>query len=388
LLRSELYELEKVVGAISTETPTGSRPANRKNLTEQVRNVRAICADLQHKWTRQLLSTTKDGLVRRYVQYHEAGIIQLSDQYNRNANAAYLSSLEKSSFSDGISDELERLLDLLRHKFYPYFDIDHKISQYRCHKQCEDLRKHLAELKGKIPAAIDKALVDTVILSVEEMIEDAMHSGISYRQFDHVFGILSVTDQLLHILPGTTTEALARALYKQNFNTLHFQNWYREAFTLKLDRQLDNRERQKLIDEELQRMASVFVNPEKAFETELPSIDRALPAWLSEKKSSQGNAGKAPLKTNGEQNFPLNLSVPQFAMFIRVFSQAGCFPITNVSRITRFFTTHFTTKKQPNISVKSFGRAFYSLDQATAAIIRDHLQRMLNYVDKNYFPKY
>lgn len=385
MLRSELYELEKVVGAIFTETPTDSRPANRDNLAEQVRRVRTVCAELKHKWTQQLLSTAKDQIVKRYVQYHEAGIIQLSDQYSGDASIIYFSSIQNNSLFDGINQELEQLLDFLRHKFYQYFDVDHKISQHRCQKLGDDLRKHLIELKGKVPPEIDKALVDTVIFSVEEMIEDAMYSGISYRQFDHVIGILRITDQLLNIVQATTTDILARALYKQNFNTLHFQNWYKEAFSNKLAQLPDDMARQQLVDQELQRMASVFVNPDKVFESELASIDLILPAWLLDKKEKPERP--VFVKINGEGNFPLNLSVPQFAMFIRVFSQVGCFPVTNASRITRFFTSHFTTKKQPHISIKSFARAFYSLDQPSAAIIRDYLQRMLNYVNKTYFPK-
>jgi hypothetical protein len=39
-----------------------------------------------------------------------------------------------------------------------------------------------------------------------------------------------------------------------------------------------------------------------------------------------------------------------------------------------------------NISFKSFARAFYGADQTTAAVVRDFLQRMINYINKIYFP--
>jgi len=53
----------------------------------------------------------------------------------------------------------------------------------------------------------------------------------------------------------------------------------------------------------------------------------------------------------------------------------------------RFFTRHFTSKKQGRISIKSFNHAFYSKDQVTAAIVLDYLQKMVTYVNKVYFHK-
>jgi len=82
---------------------------------------------------------------------------------------------------------------------------------------------------------------------------------------------------------------------------------------------------------------------------------------------------------------PLTLSVAQFSMFIRICYRTGCFSLNNAAEIIRFFATNFTTKRQDAVSVKSFTKGFYSMDQTAAAVIRDFLQRMIALINKTYF---
>jgi hypothetical protein len=176
---------------------------------------------------------------------------------------------------------------------------------------------------------------------------------------------------------------LMRALYQQNMNSLYFHNWYQEFIAGQAAQTSNSQERDDFIAEQIKSLSGIFVPPDKALQPEIASTNLLFIPWLQE----QTIKGKG--HTRIEQpafQLPLNLSVPQFALFIRIFHKTGCFPLENVALITRFFTEHFTTKKQPHISKKSFGRAFYSLDQSAAAVVRDYLQKMLNYLNKTYFP--
>jgi hypothetical protein len=142
------------------------------------------------------------------------------------------------------------------------------------------------------------------------------------------------------------------------------------------------KEKQNYLSEQLKLYAGLFVSPEKSLQPEVGSTNIQLIGWLEE----QLGTGSNQIMVRTVEQFPLNLSVPQFALFVRICYKTACFPVENVARITRFFSEHFTTKKQPHISPKSFGRAFYNLDQSAAAVVRDFLQKMLNYLNKTYFP--
>jgi hypothetical protein len=385
LLRSEINELEKTVGALLNNAPIDNQSSYLKQITGWVARVQELCADLKKKWTRELLSNTKEQIVKRYIQYHQAGIIQLSDGVStRSSHTNFTTGSDALHVAyHKIIMELEGMLQFLSSQFYQYFDSDHTASKY--YRRQLDLK--VSEIEPLIlninQPLIDKALRIVVINSVKEVTADGIIGGISYREADQVYNLINMIYQLIVNGKNVTTERLIASLYLQNFNSLHFLNWYKEHILNQLSELIGDDNRDKFIDHQINGFSGVYVNAEKAIQVELPAIDRSIIPWLQEQTSTQT---LIPIVNSPSFQFPLNLSVPQFALFIRVFYKTGCFPIDNVALITRFFTEHFTTKKQPHISQKSFGRAFYNLDQSAAAVVRDFLQKMLNYLNKTYFP--
>ncbi|HEY4196423.1 MAG TPA: hypothetical protein VGM63_12860 [Mucilaginibacter sp.] len=385
MLKSELYELEKSVGAILIVDNVTNLSSYRKKVAGQVAHIQNICADLKRKWTHELLSSAKEQVIQRYVQFHQAGIIKLSNEVSRivpDLNITDEISPITTEYFNQVNAVLENVLEFLRRQFYKYFDIDHQATTYHCQLLRSKIAAFEPELKVYSNPAVDNSLITCVLTSVDDIVAEGSISGISYRQADQCLNLIRIIHQLLLFGSNTTTENLARALYQQNLNSLHFFDWYQDYFSALLNKLTDKKERSDFIGETVRTFAGIFVNPEKALQPELPATDNYIIPWLQE----QTGAGKETKKVKPSIQFPLNLSVPQFALFIRIFYKAGCFPVENVAMITRFFTEHFTTKKQSHISHKSFGRAFYSLDQSAAAVVRDFLQKMINYLNKTYFP--
>jgi hypothetical protein len=385
LLRSELYEIEMLVAEILKEAGQSENGHKDQRPDKRLQDVKMLCAGLKKNWTHQLFSTAKDPVIKRYVQFHQAGIIRLSDQVQRIASASKIGTDQKSdkgNFLDELNQELERIISFLRHKFYPYFDDNHRVSIYYCEQQFRLIADYESELEKYNKPEIDPKLIKAYIDSLQDFLNEAYASGMTYREAAYQLNWIRMSDQLLNNITTTTTSSLARAFYKQNLNTLHFANWYKDYWSGQLITATNKREVEILLQNEVSELQNIFVNPQHAMEPALPSIEQILIPFLE----ALIRPVQKEVKPNGNFLFPLNLSVPQFALFIRVCYKCGCFPMKNVAKIARFFTQHFTTKKQAHISYKSFGHAFYSLDQVTAAVVRDHLQQMLNYVNKTYFP--
>jgi hypothetical protein len=388
LLKSELNQLENLIKEVLENHSLKDESTAIQWLSDRVRSIQALCADLKKKWAHELFTSAKEQVITRYVQYHQAGITQLSDQVSRLMPVNELPSEKVDSYPqiEHILDELEQLLTFLKHQCYQYFDPDYKMTIYSCHRHCTRINEFRRELITYSGNEIEFALIEVISISVQEMTAEALQSGISYRHAEHLLNLLRMVHQVLHISKGMTTDDLARSLYRQNLNTLHFFNWYQKHILLLINKLPLKHDQENFIAEQVKTLAGIFADPEKALEPELPSIDLMLLPWLYENTRNHDNIARPISKTNIPTRLPLNLSVPQFAIFIRIFSQVGCFPDTNVAKIARFFTQHFTTKKQSNVSIKSFGKAFYSLDQSAAAIVRDFLQKMINYLNKTYFP--
>jgi len=383
LLKSALYQLEKLIGEVLENNRTSNDPDNLKRLPEQVKSVQTLSAEIKEKWVHELFSPAKEQVITRYVHYHQAGITQLSDQISGK-----IPEKPNSLFHhyEELLNELEQLLSFLKNQCYRYFDLDYKVTIHQCQKQRAKINEFSQELTEYSNSEIDITLIEVIAVSIRELTAEASHSGISYRQTEHVFNLLRMVHQLTHVIKGMITNDLAEALYRQNLNTLRFLNWYQAYLLNQIDQMPLNKDRENFIIDQVKTLSGIFVDPEKAFEPELPAVSVVLLPWLHRMSGYDHNTGRLPDKQDILLQMSLNLSVPQFAMFVRIFSQAGCFPETNVSQITRFFTQYFTTKKQIHISRESFRKAFYSLDQASAAIVRDYLQKMINYLNKTYFP--
>ncbi|WP_374950081.1 hypothetical protein [Mucilaginibacter sp.] len=384
MLRSELYELEKFVDSIlKIEGIATSYP---DFTAKQVGLVKSLCADLKKKWTHDLLSNAKDQVIKRYVQYHQAGITGLSDKTSRYMPALDLNETikadQRTAFQELVT-ELENLLDFLHRQFYTYFDIDHKTTIYHCELLNQQIKYFEAALKAYQSDQVQKSLILCILASAEEVATEGLVAGISYRQSEQCLNVVRMLHQMLIFGTNTTTEKLVLDLYRQNANSLYFFNWHQEFIADQLAKYNDKKQRNNFLNDQIKILAAIFVLPEKAIQPELPSTDAFILPWLQEQINTDGKhtSFKAP-----SLQLPLNLSVPQFAVFIRICYKTGCFPVENIAMIIRFFTTNFTTKKQPHISHKSFGRAFYNLDQSAAAVVRDYLQKMLNYLNKTYFP--
>lgn len=384
MLRSEITELQESVAELLQKYTTGKGSGFVNDLAGQTSAIAKLCAALKNKWTHELLTSAKDTVIKRYVQFHEAGLVELSDQITAailpaeaaGANHAVRAELYR------LLAKLENVLDFLRHQFYPYFDVDHKATFYHCQvlkQQFETVRPVFDEF---VATAREPSLVNVMITSVDEVLEESMFTGISYRQATQVLNLAHMTHDL--ILAGkANTPLLLRAFYQQNLNSFHFFHWYQVYISGLLAPMKDPKEKEALIGQQLAALVGNYVSRDKALQPELPPTDVFLMKWLREQTGTTDGTSTVTAET---EQLPLNLSVPQFALFVRLLYKTGCFPVENVALITRFFTAHFTTKKQPHISRKSFARAFYNLDQPAAAVVRDSLQKMLNYLNKTYFP--
>jgi len=386
LLRSEINQLEKLIADILENSGINNYTDNNHKFTGQVEAVHSTCEELQSKWVHELFSSAKEQTITRYVQYHQAGITHLSNQLSRSLEIVDRWPATQQLQIKALVTALEELLTFLKNQCYRYFDLDYTVTIYRCERHYVKINEFKQELLSYREVKIDASLLKVISHSIDEVITEALESGISYRQLDHVLNLLRIVHQRTQIILTTSTLELAQALYRQNLNTLHFSNWYQDFIEREIAKQVENREKINYVKEQIQYLSGIFINTEKAFEPDLPSIDETMLTWLNARHSNNFKGDFHESKSNLSIRLALNLSVPQFAMFIRIFSQVGCFPETTVARISRFFTRHFATKKQDDISLKSFRRAFYSLDQASAAIVRDYLQKMLDYLNKTYFP--
>lgn len=389
MVKSELNRLEKLIGEIVDGERNSGNDTHRKELREKIKSAVENCALVKEKLLQQLFGPLKEHAIARYIQYHQAGITSLSNQVSLSIPFPYIQDSKSENHQDLalLLNSLEDLLQFLRRGFYKYFDHDHEVSIVYCQTRTELIRQVLAGVVTELGSRdVDPLLISAIETSVDIQITDARLSGISYRKLDYCKYILNIIKGHINIhSPGSTIE-IARKLYSQNFNSYHFNQWYQDYLSSIINAAADDK-REAIILQEIKLLKLTFVERKKIFDPGLPAIADQLLPWLQQLVPGSPTLNlKDILIMNGHNRMPLQFSVTQFALFIRLCYLEGCFHVNNISDILRFFTQHFETKKQLNISFKSFARSFYCADQPTAAVVRDFLQRMINTINKIYFP--
>ncbi|HVW95876.1 MAG TPA: hypothetical protein VHA56_07905 [Mucilaginibacter sp.] len=381
--------MEKLIGEVVNDDAVSADEFPPEAISGRLRAISGACSALKDKWVHELFSAVKEHVLSRYVQYHQAGITSLSDTMSLKIPNAYFEGIgdKVHHFYYAIVADLEDLLQFLKLGFYKYFDIDHRVSSELCRVQAEQILLLLEETKAVFSRTnIDRVLAEAIALSVKNKITDAKQSGISYRELDYCRAMLTTIREKLKESPSLETDGFAQELYRQNFNSHQFNQWYQHHLSVIINAASENR-REKIILQEIRLLKLIFVEKDKIFEPDLPPVNEQVLSWLEQFLPVQNTSNTNDnLKYNGHHRMPLQFSVTQFALFVRLCYLEGCFHINNISDIFRFFTQHFESKKQLNISFKSFARAFYGVDQATAAVVRDFLQRMINTINKIYFP--
>jgi hypothetical protein len=375
LIRSEIQELDTLITSLQTATSPIGEIKYLAAVTEQ-------CNSVKQQWLKKLFSSVSEAILVRYVHFHQAGVTALSDRLWRNLSLRS----QKSTFTNTVISRLEELINFLKDSFYRYFDKRHPISLARWQTVETDLRAQLLKtLLALRQANIDGSLITAIEHAITLKLQEVNDHSLSFQQADAISIILKkLTDLAAQTkAPGTTT--IAQDLHRLNFNSYSFTTWHQEYLSAMIENTAEP-EKSAIIGREIGLLESIYTDPDKAYEPDLPGSYEQVLRWLRKMTpilpdQAAGNAKVIP------ERLPLLYSVPQFAFFVRLCYLEGCFPVQNLSAIFRFFTGHFETKKQPNVSVKSFGRAFYSTDQGTAAIVRDLLQRMINLINKTYFPK-
>jgi hypothetical protein len=378
--------LEKEIGNILNDRPVTGK---EHQFEAQVKSVVTHCITLKEKWAHELFHSVKEPVAARYVQFHQAGVTALSNQLSVELPFAYFQGMEDKihELYLTIVSNLESLLQFLRKGFYKYFDHDYPVSYEQCRERSEKINSLIVALTSALQeSGIDEELISAIKLSFEHKLADANELGISYRQLDQCDTLAAMIPRLLNDVTNIGTITLARELYRHNFNSYKFKNWYQGYFSSRIST-IAQSKKETAVRDEIDDFRAIFIKQELVFEADLPAISEQLIPWLQQLLPGQpGTDLKAAIKINGHERMPLNFSVAQFAFFVRLCYLEGCFPVNNISDILRFFTRNFETKKQLHISFKSFARAFYGADQATAAVVRDFLQRMINYINKTYFP--
>lgn len=148
---------------------------------------------------------------------------------------------------------------------------------------------------------------------------------------------------------------------------------------------LTPKEQISMLKKQLLFLRSTPVMLRMSYNPDLKPVNILLENWLDEYIKEELLRADL-LQTDTPQKLELKLTVAQLALLIRLLYEEGVFTMKNIAGLLRFFSMHFTSKKQEHISYGSMNKLYYSGDQFTGYAVKELLLNMVTKINKMFFP--
>ncbi|QNN42963.1 hypothetical protein [Pedobacter roseus] len=366
MLKDELHDIEKL---LSTWGNSGNDIVIES--TFQSKSQRLFAA-----WKMIAFSEISDKSLRRYFYYQLEGILKISDT---------LFNMADIELSKKTSGHIIFLLDHLKQYFPGYFNNDAMAPIAYHQRSVEKWSTDFQLLKSKLKKAqISSELKTSACKWIEELNEINYSRRYSFREISYSKYII---EQMLLIdtFSDKADNNLISFLTSANFNHLAFLVYRQNKIRKELEAFISCEDK---INYLANQKAIVLSFPEMknlAFNTSWPSIKSMLADWLKE-EILLAEKSLPKISDVVVPKIPLELSVAHLSCLIRLLFEESVFATQNLQSIFKCFAGYFQSKRQAVISPGSLSKEFYSIDQHTAARVRDLLQRMVQRINRNFFP--
>lgn len=330
--------------------------------------ISALCGGLKQAWCDAAFSPMQDHAFKRYLNFQLECIQETLDTIPFSALPAAQLAAE---------NEMIGLIDYLFSYFKASIDSTLYAPAIYRNYQLGSLTKSIEELSNKLESHfVDnelKAIINYYISEMSETagnIHDTYHSLFYFEKFVRQISALDYLSKDVNTLLVLKITAL-------NFNHLAFITYLKRMYAEKDF----NGEIVATGDFGKLKTTILFLSPvpETRYDIELPGLE-TLVITGDPLKLAQPQPGSPAGKIN------LDLSVAQLALILRLFFEENLLARNPLKHIFKTVSTTFRTKRQSQISSSSLSKEYYSIDQVTAAVVRNILQKMIIRINHTFFP--
>jgi hypothetical protein len=368
MLKNELYLIEK--WSLHTQSPSNDAIDNNEW------NARFF--HIQKVWESAAYSEIPNHTLVRYFHHQLEGISDFSD----NLSGLPFSNEAGQTF-------LLRLIDHLMVYYKPYFNWEKNAPAAYQRRLTAQIKSRTALLKADLlSSAIDSLLRDCLIKWLNEISDNSTGTHYNFRglnYFNQLIAQLSAVD----LTTKNAEVQLLELLLRFNFNHLAFLVCRQQMITEKINRLPNAALRLAFLQQQKADVSGAAEIGDTGYDFTWPSLKGMLSGWLQEQiilRDIEAKRDQELKTTCSFQKQSLELSVAQLACLIRLFTEENIFVSKNIKSIFQFFAAHYQTKRQAVISAGSLSKEFYSIDQHTAARVKDMLQKMVTRINRNFFP--
>ena len=389
MLKDEMKLLAQLTDEFLSGIRTNELPATDYQ-NEQEARINSECQRIKKVWTDVLFSQANDQVIKRYTWFQQQIILELADRIyqpiEKRRKTVFQETYPVLKLAVFLLEHLLELKDFQIQYFNSYINGDGKIPDAAIpavRKKMSDVAEELSsslqnvEMDAHLKACIRDYLDDIIAI-------DAIYP-ISYRSAEYLIQLaenLSVT--IAFEGNRDLTHSITEVLFYLNFNHQSFCQWYQEDLINKKT-MLRTSDQLQMLMKQLLVLKSIPVILKMSYDPKILPVNLQLENWLNEYIKNE-NYQVDQLKIDQPQKIELKLTVAQLTLLIRLLYEEDVFAMKNIAALLRFFSDHFMSKKQEHISHGSMNKLYYSGDQFTGYAVREILLKMIDKINKMFFP--
>lgn len=176
-----------------------------------------------------------------------------------------------------------------------------------------------------------------------------------------------------------------------NFNSRKYFAHLTGSIKRQIDAQETRAEKLERLCHELKAVNQIPCEFDIAYSVKYPPLQQMLADWIveeihfMERTVEPTTPFALPEKTALKKDFKLefDMSVSQFAFFIKSFIETGVIQNKNVSELIRFLAKFVKTKRSENISYESFRIKYYNVEDNTKDAVKNTLHTAIGFINRN-----
>ncbi len=388
------YEFENIESLIrgAIDPSTKSNKAFDERFA-QIRNAVAVeCDRIKKSFALSVWQLENSQQRSHFVQYHQHRLILLIDELfeigrsEKGKGTVNHSELPREAFF--LHDQLEDILNTIRKNLSEYFSLDIKVPEPDKEKVLKIIQGKCAEVRN-YNSVEQNALIAICLKGVTEF---QGREGISYRKIEYMELLVdSISDLFKKNQENRLDEGeIQSLLFSLNYNSQEYFKYYVDIVQNELAELGSDSERLEKLAFHYKTINQIQPTPGMVHDSSLRGIKTQLSEWISEEVQFLERKRYLTTTQVAENDFAkkdfkleFDMSVSQFAFFIKAFVETGVIQNKNISELIRFLARFVKTKRSENISYESFRIKYYNVEDNTKDAVKNTLHTAIGFINNN-----
>lgn len=323
----------------------------------------------------KIASCDRHESAKTLVRFHQQALINLSDELTRDYENRDNPYLEEGFTS--LLEEIEGMVDFLQGQYPDFFNFEVRPSEFYILRASRNLRSIRDQIDAPTVDQGARDLLQIALASIEQFTTSpADHC--SYRILNYSTTLLVNLHEMI-LADQCNSERLRRFLLAVNHNAESFVENYIAQVRAQIDGKESVIDQIELLAKCLKEVNQVQPVQNLSYDPQARDVTEWLAHWLWEEiqyletkiNLTSKAAGPDDVVIKKEFKMEFDMSVSQFACFIKSFVDTGIIQNKNISELIRFLAKFVKTKRSENISYESFRMKYYNVESNTKDAVRN-----------------